>query len=352
MKGWVRRSAVVASLSALALFASACSSDSGTSTSSEETETSVVEESVVDESGGSEEAASEDLPEFWYINVLTSYDLYNQAQALFEQAAGDIGYIANATGSATVDIPAQITQINQAAASGAKAIIYCNLDPATYQSTIKDAQAQGIVMITTGGCVDDYSDYSIGTDNVTFGEVAAQTIADDVGPDAKIIVYATNEAVPNQVAQINSFKDFAAANFPDMEVVSVQYTDADAATAATRIGAAVSAYPEANAFWFVEGAGVSAVPKALEQAGKKPGEIYVLGVDSTPETLQSVADGWLSSTLAQCFFYATPFAAELAKLKLAGEGPTQQSWPVGVVPVGPSDLPFAGCPESAYPSLN
>lgn len=350
MKGLMRRSAVIASIGALALVASACSSSSDTSTSSEEAETTVAEETV-EEAAPEEEAASEELPEFWYINVLTSYDLYNQAQALFEESADSIGYVASSTGSATVDIPEQITQINQAIAAGADAVIYCNLDPATYESTIKEGQAQGVVMITTGGCVDDYSDYSIGTDNVTFGEVAAQTIAEQVGEDAKIITYATNESVPNQVAQINSFKEYAAANYPDMEIVSVQYTDADAATAATRIGAAVSAYPEANAFWFVEGAGVSAVPKALEQAGKAPGDIFVLGVDSTPETLQSVADGWVSSTLAQCFFYATPFAAELAKLKLAGQGPEQQSWPVGVVPVGPNDLPFAGCPESAYPSL-
>lgn len=350
MKGFMRRSAVIASIGALALVASACSSSSDTSTSSEEAETTVAEETV-EEAAPEEEAASEELPEFWYINVLTSYDLYNQAQALFEESAESIGYVASSTGSATVDIPEQITQINQAIAAGADAVIYCNLDPATYESTVKEGQAQGVVMITTGGCVDDYSDYSIGTDNVTFGEVAAQTIAEQVGEDAKIITYATNESVPNQVAQINSFKEYAAANYPDMEIVSVQYTDADAATAATRIGAAVSAYPEANAFWFVEGAGVSAVPKALEQAGKAPGDIFVLGVDSTPETLQSVADGWVSSTLAQCFFYATPFAAELAKLKLAGQGPEQQSWPVGVVPVGPNDLPFAGCPESAYPSL-
>lgn len=348
MKGWVRQSAVIALVSSLALFAGACSSNSGSSTPSAQPETTTIEASQEPV----EEAAPEEKPDFWYINVLTSYDLYNQAQALFEESADAIGYVANATGSATVDVPEQITQINQAVASGADAVIYCNLDPATYKSTIQDAQAQGVVMITTGGCVDDYSDYSIGTDNKTFGEVAAQTIGDQVGKDAKIVVYATNEAVPNQVAQIKSFKEFAAANFPDMEVVSVQYTDADAATAATKIGAAVSAYPEANAFWFVEGAGVSAVPKALEQAGKTPGDIFVLGVDSTPETLQSVADGWVSSTLAQCFFYATPFAAELAKLKLAGQGPAQQSWSVGVVPVGPQDLPFAGCPESAYPTLN
>ncbi|WP_372731969.1 hypothetical protein, partial [Novosphingobium sp.] len=34
-------------------------------------------------------------------------------------------------------------------------------DPATYDKTVKDAQAQGIVMITSGGCVDEISDYSI-----------------------------------------------------------------------------------------------------------------------------------------------------------------------------------------------
>jgi len=324
----------------------ACST--GTTDDAAETTATAASESTTAQESADEGAA---LPKMWYINVLTSYELYNVAQALFEESASTLGYEANTAGSATVDVPEQITLIEQAIATGAEAIIYCNVDPPTYEKTVKAAQAEGVIMITTGGCVDDYSDYSIGTDNVTFGEVAAQTVAAQVGEDAQVIAFATNESVPNQVAQLNSFKDYAAKNYPNMKIISTQYTDADAAKAALKIPAALAAFPEANAMWFVEGAGVSAVPKSLEQAGKKPGEIYVLGVDSTPETLKSIEDGWVSSTLAQCFFYATPFAADLALKKLNGEGPSQQSWPVGVVPVGPADLPFAGCPESAYPTI-
>ena len=116
-------------------------------------------------------AAAGALPPFWFLNVLTSYDLYNTSQALFEEAASTIGYEAFTAGSAKVDIPEQITLIEQAIAQGAKAIMYCDVDPPTYDKTVKDAQAKGIVMVTTGGCVDDYSDYSVGTDNATLGEV-------------------------------------------------------------------------------------------------------------------------------------------------------------------------------------
>lgn len=293
-----------------------------------------------------------DLPKLWYINVLTSYELYNTSQQVFEDSAAELGYEAFTAGSSTVDAAEQITFINQAIASSADAIIFCNIDPVAYESTVKEAQAQGVVMITSGGCIDEYSDYSVGTDNIEFGEVAARTIAEQVGEDAKVVIFGTNESVPNQVVIRQGFEEYAAANYPDMEVVSFQPTNADPAEAATKITAAVAAFPEATAFWHIEGAGLSAAPSALQQAGLAPGDMFVLGVDATPETLAAIEDGWVTSTLAQCFFWATPFTAQLALAKLAGEGPEQQSWSVGVVPVGQDDLPFEGCPSSAYPSID
>lgn len=312
------------------------------------------------EESGSEDASEEepvpeasgDLPKLWYINVLTSYELYNTSQAVFEASADELGYEAFTAGSSTVDAAEQITLINQAVASGADGIIFCNIDPAAYESTIRDAQEQGVVMITSGGCIDEISDYSVGTDNVEFGEVAAQTIAAQVGEDAKVVIFGTNESVPNQVVIRQGFADYAAANYPDMEILSFQPTNADPAEAATKISAAVAAFPEATAFWHIEGAGLSAAPSALQQAGLAPGDMFVLGVDATPEVLAAIEDGWVTSTLAQCFFWATPFAAQLALDALAGEGPAQQSWSVGVVPVGAADLPFEGCPDSAYPSTS
>lgn len=298
------------------------------------------------------EGEAEALPQIWYINVLTAYELYNTSQKLFEDYADELGYEARTAGSSTVDIPEQISLINQAIASGADAVIFCNLDPASYEKTILDAQAAGVVMITTGGCVDEISNYSVGTDNLAFGEVAAQTIADEVGEDAKVVIFATDETVPNQNIIRQGFNDYAAANFPNMEVLAVESTNADPAEAAGKIAAALVAYPEATAFWFIEGAGLSAVPQSLEQAGASPGDIFVLGVDSTPETIAAIEEGWVSSTLAQCFFYATPFVAQLAIKALDGTGPSQQSFPVDVVPVGLDDLPFAECPSSAFPSID
>lgn len=290
-------------------------------------------------------------PSIWYLNPLESYDLYNQSATAFKDAAGKLGYKATVVGSTKVDIPEQITFIKQAIAANAKAIIFCDLDPKTYTSTIKQAQAKGIVMITTGGCVDNVSDYSVGTDNATFGHVAAQTIAKHVGKNAQVIVFGTNESIPNQAEQYKAFKAYAAVHYPNMKVLAFEPDNADAATAATKISAAVAAYPSANAYWFVEGAGLAAVPKALQQAGKKPGDIFVLGIDATPATLSALKTGWIPATLAQCYFWATPFAAQLGLAKLAGHGPKQRTWNVGVDPVTKANLPYSGCPASDIPKL-
>lgn len=342
-----RTKLVPAALMLGALLATSCGSDDNAAPAVTDSPAATTSPSAT--TGGTIDSGG--LPKLWYINPLTSYELYNTSQKVFEESASALGYQAFTAGSATVDAAEQITLINQAVAADADGIIFCDIDPKAYESTIKDAQAKGIVMITTGGCIDDISDYSVGTDNVVFGEVAAQTIADQVGKDAKVVIFGTNESTTNQVVIRDGFTAYAAKNFPDMKVLSFQPTNADPAEAATKIAAAVAAYPEATAFWFIEGAGLSAAPSALKQAGMAPGDMFLLGVDATPETLASIEDGWVTSTLAQCFFWATPFAAQLALDTIAGKPAAQQSYSVGVVPVGKGDLPFKGCPDSAYPSI-
>jgi simple sugar transport system substrate-binding protein len=289
------------------------------------------------------------MPSIWYINPLTAYPLFNDSAAVFKAAAAKDGYQATVVGSSTINIPQQITLINQAITSGANAVIFCDLDPATYQSTIQAAEAKGVVMITTS-CTDTISNYSVGTDNVAFGQRAANTIAENVGKKANVVTFGVNLTTPNQAASYNAFVAYAKKHYPKMKVTFVA-DNGSPTTTATELESLPQAYPKANAIWFLEGGDDSIIASSLKHAGKKPGAYYVLAIDALPTTLSEIKSGYVSETLAQCYFWATPFAAQLAMAKLNGNGPTQQSYSIPVQVVGKKQLPYQGCPSSFYPTL-
>jgi ABC-type sugar transport system substrate-binding protein len=297
-----------------------------------------------------ESAAKTAEPSIWYINPYEPYPLFAVSQHLFQAAAKKYHYKANVAGSTSINIPQQISLINQAVASGANAIIFCDLDPATYKHTILAAEAKHVVMVTTS-CVDNISNYSIGTDNVAFGQEAAKVIATKVGKNAQVVVFMVSKATPNQVESYNAFIKYAKSHYPAMRVIATELDNGDPSKTETDLTALPQSYPSANAIWFLEGGTLPAISTGLSQAGKKPGQIFVLGIDAVPTTISAIKKGWISETLAQCYFWATPFAAQLAMAKLAGRGPKRQSWPIGVQAVGKAQLPYNGCPASFIPKL-
>jgi ABC-type sugar transport system substrate-binding protein len=290
-------------------------------------------------------------PSIWFINVFSSNILFRDAQKIFVNSAKKYGYVAHVAGNATINIPQQITYIKLAAASGAKAIIFCDLDQPTYQSAVKAAQKKGIIMLSSESCVDTDSNYVVSTNNSAFGQTAAKALGAQDGGAPQVVVFMTNLTSTNQVLQLKSMESYAAIHYPNLKVLAVEYDNSDATTTASQLTAAVLAYPTMNAVWFLEGGGPPTVPAALAQAGKTPGQIYVLAIDALPATLAAVASGWLSATISQCYFWDSGFVAQLAMAAINGHPVKQRTWLIPTQIVTKASLPYAGCPSSFIPTL-
>jgi simple sugar transport system substrate-binding protein len=281
---------------------------------------------------------------------LTTYPLFNTEQKTFQASASKLGFTARVAGSSTINIPQQIQEINEAVSSGAKAIVYYDLDPKSYTATIKAAEKKGVVFITAGS-PDTISTYTVGTNNAALGVAAAQTIAKDKGTDAQVVVVMESATVPNQVASYNAFVAYAKAHYPNMKVLEQIDSAGVPSTTESDLAALPQSYPTANAVWFLEGGTLSAIQEGLTQAGKKPGQVFVLGIDALPTTLSLIKAGWISSTLAQCYFFSGSFEAQLALAKLQGHGPKKTTWEIPVQAVGKAQLPYHGCPASYIPKV-
>jgi ABC-type sugar transport system substrate-binding protein len=282
------------------------------------------------------------MANIWYVNPLPSTPDWGRSTKLFNDAAATIGYKATAVGPDKIDIPTMVSEIEQAIADKADGIITCPLDPAAFKGVIDKAKAAGIVVASIG-CVDDNASFSVGTDNAAFGQVAADFIAAATNNKGQVGILGTDQTTPNQVKQVDAFKAQIAAKYPDMKVLTWDGDNSDAGVAAQKIPAMIQAYPAMNYLWIIEGAAPGAVAASFKEAKLAPGKIGVLAIDAQDSTLQAIKDGWISATLNQCWFNASPQAAKRIIEAKAGKA-SPAFVPIKVDAVTKDRLPYSGCP--------
>ena len=134
----------------------------------------------------------------WYVNPLPSTPDWGRSTKLFT----DGGYKATAVGPDKIDIPTMVSEIEQAIADKADGIITCPLDPAAFKAVIDKAKAAGIIVASIG-CVDADANFSVGTDNAAFGQVAADFIAAATSNKGQVGILGTDQTTPNQATQVS-----------------------------------------------------------------------------------------------------------------------------------------------------
>lgn len=329
------RSRLPTFIAAAAIVAAACASGSATPSAP----ASAAAPSAQPASAPASAATTYNL---WYVNPLPNTPDWGRSGKLFQDAASQIGYKATMVGPDKIDIPAMVSQIEQAITDKADGILTCPLDPAAFKAVIDNAKGQGIVVASIG-CVDDNADFSIGTDNAAYGQVAADFIADATGGKGQVGILGTDQTTPNQVKQVDAFKAQIAAKYPDMKILTWESDNSDAGVAAQKIPAMIAAYPTMDYLWIIEGAAPGAVPAAFQEAGVQPGKIGVLAIDAQDSTLKAIEDGWITATLNQCWFNASPQAAK--RMIEAKNGTVQEKFiAIKVDPVTKDRLPYQGCP--------
>jgi ABC-type sugar transport system substrate-binding protein len=287
-------------------------------------------------------AAAQDALNIWYVNPLPNTPDWGRSGRIFQEGAEANGYKATMVGPNKIDIPAMISQIEQAITDGADGIITCPLDPAAFKGVIDDAKSKGIVVASIG-CVDPNATFSVGTGNEQYGRVSADLVNEQTGGAANVGIVGTDQTTPNQVAQVEGFRAQVKEKYPNIKELTWESDNSDAGIAAQKIGAMVSAYPDMNYLWIIEGAAPGAVPAALGEAGKQPGDIKVLAVDAQDSTLKAIEDGWITTTLNQCWFDTSVNIAKLIiDIKKNGKTP-EIFYAVDVDPVSKDNLPYEGC---------
>ena len=75
--------------------------------------------------------------------------------------------------------------------------------------------------------------------------------------------------------------------------------NSDASLAVPILTSYLASNPDVKAIGTQHGNVTSFIPKALEDAGKKPGDVTVGGIDLVPATIDGLQDGWITVVLDQ-----------------------------------------------------
>jgi len=286
----------------------------------------------------------------WFVDGFSFVPAWQRMEKQFKKEAARLGDKATVVGMSALDPAKMVSDMDQAIAAHANAILFCDVDPKVFTAEIAKARKAGIV-VTTIGCVDKLSNYSIGTDNVAYGKFAADVVGKKLGGSGDVGFDGTTRSTPNQVLQVKGFKQETAAKYPGIKVVAWEEGKGNTATDTTVITAMIQANPSLKAVICITSTCPPAAQAALTAAGKKPGDLFFLGIDHDPATIAALKSGWVNETISQCWFDAGPFALDLMQAKLAGHPSAKQSWAMPTQVVTAQQLPYSGCPAKLIPTV-
>lgn len=286
----------------------------------------------------------------WFVDGFSFVPAWQTTEKQFKAEAAKLGDKATIVGMPALNPATMVSDMDQAIAQHANAILFCDVNPATFKAEIAKARAAGII-VTTIGCVDKLSNYSIGTDNVAYGRYAADVVGKALHGSGQVGFDGTTRTTPNQILQVKGFKQEAAAKYPGLKVVAWEEGMGNTATDQKVITAMLEGYPKLKAVVCITSTCPPAAQAALSAAGKKIGDIFFLGIDHDPATVAGVKSGWVSETIAQCWFDSGPFAADLMHAALAGHPSSKQSWSMPTQVVTKQQLPYGGCPAKLIPKV-
>lgn len=241
-----------------------------------------------------------------------------------EGAAAELGVKAVFTGESGNDAANQVTIFDQVVAKNPAGILVSPIDPDALTPSINKAIDQGIPVV----CIDSDAENSkrltyFGTGNYQAGWKAAEILAEAVGEKGEVGLL-TIPGIYCLDERQRGFEECIEANYPDMEVVSVQNDEGDPSKAASVTAQMLQAKPNLVGIFGDDAASGVGAAAALREAGKI-GDIKVVAFDKDSAVLDLVEEGVIEATMVQrtytMSYYATKFLYDYnhERIKMASD---------------------------------
>lgn len=293
----------------------------GAPASTESAETSVSESAQQTETASQETQSAEQSAEQLYViwvNPLVGSSVFTAADNGITAASEEFGFKLKIIGPSILDDTQMLQAVESAIVESPDLIVTTPYNYTALEQTYKKAAEAGIPIINiSSDCTEDMRVCFVGTDNTTYGQMAADYVNQMKDGQANVLIMMANLDTSNQLEQKTAFEAKIASDYPGIKVVTTEEDNADSALAIQKFQDVLKAHPEIDTILCLEGNGGSAAAVVLKEMDKV-GEVSILAIDDNEDTLQYIRDGVIWGTMAQNFYKMGYLGGQLASEYLAG----------------------------------
>lgn len=249
-----------------------------------------------------EEAAAEtgEKPYIPMISKGFQHQFWQAVKAGAEQAAADLNVEITFEGpESESQVDKQIEMLQAALAKNPDAICLAALDSQAVIPLLEEAQAAGIPVVGFDSGVDsDIPVSTAATDNVAAAALAADKMAELIGGEGKIAVIVHDQTSRTGIDRRDGFVNRIESEYPNIEIVDVQYGGGDHLKSTDLAKAIIQANPDLKGFFGANEGSAIGVLNAVTELGKE-GQIVVIGYDSGKQQIDAVRSGVMAGAITQ-----------------------------------------------------
>jgi ribose transport system substrate-binding protein len=217
-----------------------------------------------------------------------------------EKVANELGIKVKVAGPTDFDIPGFIAAVDQVCAQKPAGVsVVGGWDPSLTES-VKKCIAAGVPTVVDDGDLPDSGRLAyIGSIWANIGAAQAKAMMEALPDGGKLAVMSIINA-GNMREGVQGFTDYINANGGGKyEIVANEDDNGDSAKAAEVTAALLAAHPDIAGFAGMDSESGAGIVRALQEAGKQPGDIKVTAMEQTPEFFKTAKDGWTNAIIVQ-----------------------------------------------------
>jgi len=275
--------------------------------------------SAVSTAASAAASSSGKTPYIIEINPLINLAVFTNSDKGITDASSELGFKLKILGCTELADTAAYEMIQSAITEQPDAIVLCPWDYSAIAPLYQDAEDKGIAMIdiSSDSGEDSGRVTFVGTDNTTYGQLAAGYINDLSGGKASVLTMMAHLDTSNQLEQRTAFEAKCASDYPDIKTILVDEDNGDSVTGLQKFEDDLKAHPEVDTIFCLESIGGVAAANAVEELGLSG--INILAIDNNDDTVQYIRDGKIWGTMAQNFYKMGHQAGVAAMDYLAGK---------------------------------
>lgn len=217
-----------------------------------------------------------------------------------EQAAEDYGVTITFEGpESEAQVDKQVEMMQTALDKNPAAICLAAVDSKALIPQLEAAQEAGIPVLGFDSGVDsDILVTTATTDNIAAAALAADKMAELIGGEGKVAVIVHDQTSRTGIDRRDGFVDRIASEYPNIEIIDIQYGAGDHLKSTDIAKAVIQANPDLKGYFGANEGSIIGVLNAVSELGIE-GEIVVIGYDSGKQQMDAIRSGVEAGAITQ-----------------------------------------------------